>query len=516
MIGVNPRDGPPEAPPKREVDGKGGMDEKRMQKLLALQKREQMKDVLIQRFKERANQHAASEKEKKQNEEIVASEVESFLNSASITENNLKKLDKKIRSKTSGGGGGGSAVGQQDQYSALSASKLAPSGLSGQETKESSLVADWRVLDEYALFQEDRSQIENRVKKYQSGQKVRSALNKQVVELKTSKQNERDDDRRWYARALADVEKYEKEEADKANEMKRQAMLEKHMRDDQLEGEHKARMEQKRIDALQNKLTSQRIQNEIANEDAKANRLRQSQRDHMAKVQAENEIDQKNRHAEKLRILEQDRLTMKQYNERMEEQERQRQAEKDARVARNDAAMARMATTVTAVQDAARAREEALTEEQNRLANENSLKRETDKANYLKKLRVETKDYHLRQMREKKGVKDEERAEARRQLEQCFADDKAHNDKEAEKRRNLRKRELANQEELNRMMREKGDRLREVEMSATEKKMNRELLKQVNKQLKDAGHSPRSVRSPVKKEVDPEVAIRFGLPLPEN
>eukprot|EP00392_Amoebophrya_sp_AT5.2_P014742 g14903.t1 len=458
MIGVNPRDGPPEAPPKREVDGKGGMDEKRMQKLLALQKREQMKDVLIQRFKERANQHAASEKEKKQNEEIVASEVESFLNSASITENNLKKLDKKIRSKTSGGGGGGSAVGQQDQYSALSASKLAPSGLSGQETKESSLVADWRVLDEYALFQEDRSQIENRVKKYQSGQKVRSALNKQVyglarpamgVELKTSKQNERDDDRRWYARALADVEKYEKEEADKANEMKRQAMLEKHMRDDQLEGEHKARMEQKRIDALQNKLTSQRIQNEIANEDAKANRLRQSQRDHMAKVQAENEIDQKNRHAEKLRILEQDRLTMKQYNERMEEQERQRQAEKDARVARNDAAMARMATTVTA-------------------------------------------------------------------LEQCFADDKAHNDKEAEKRRNLRKRELANQEELNRMMREKGDRLREVEMSATEKKMNRELLKQVNKQLKDAGHSPRSVRSPVKKEVDPEVAIRFGLPLPEN
>mmetsp|Transcript_1358 Transcript_1358/g.3119 ORF Transcript_1358/g.3119 Transcript_1358/m.3119 type:complete len:120 (+) Transcript_1358:503-862(+) len=119
-------------------------------------------------------------------------------------------------------------------------------------------------------------------------------------------------------------------------------------------------------------------------------------------------------------------------------------------------------------------------------------------------------------MREKKGVKDEERAEARRQLEQCFADDKAHNDKEAEKRRNLRKRELANQEELNRMMREKGDRLREVEMSATEKKMNRELLKQVNKQLKDAGHSPRSVRSPVKKEVDPEVAIRFGLPLPEN
>lgn len=86
-------------------------------------------------------------------------------------------------------------------------------------------------------------------------------------------------------------------------QMKRQAMLEKQMRDDQLDGEHKARMEQKRIDALQNKLTSQRIQNEIANEDAKANRLRQSQRDHMAKVQAENEIDQKNRHAEKLRIL---------------------------------------------------------------------------------------------------------------------------------------------------------------------------------------------------------------------
>ena len=44
-------------------------------------------------------------------------------------------------------------------------------------------VADWRVLDEYALFQEDRSQIENRVKKYQSAQKVRSALNRQVYGL---------------------------------------------------------------------------------------------------------------------------------------------------------------------------------------------------------------------------------------------------------------------------------------------------------------------------------------------
>ncbi|CAD7943808.1 unnamed protein product [Amoebophrya sp. A25] len=513
--------------PSQVEPGMKGMTDKRKEKLLALQKREQMKDVLIERFKARVNGGPGiSAKTKKQNEEIVKSEVESFLNSASITETNLKKLDKKIRSRTGSSAADedsrkGSNVSGVEAYSNLQAtmklgSAVSGSGVGGAEKEESSLVADWRVLDDYALFLEGKSQLDFRLRKVESGAKVRSALGKQVKELKDMKQGDKDADRRWYARALADVELYEKEERDKANEMKRLAMLEKQMRDEQLLDEDRQRQEQKKIDALEDRLTKKRVQDEIQREEEKMNKIRQQQKDHQANVQAENVKDQERRRVEKLRQVEQDKLLMERYNAAADEVERKRQEEKDARVARNDAAMARMASTVTAAQDAAVAEADRRAEAHAKRSNEMAAQAAADKEARLRKMRLETREVHMKQMAERIDEKQRLKDEARRQLLQTIEDEKKYNAKETEKKMGLKKRELANQDELNRMMAEKGDRLKEVEMSATEKKMNKELLKQVNSQLRAAGMEPKKVGSPVKKKVDPEVAIRFGLKLPED
>ena len=83
-----PKDGSPAKEfAVREADGKT-LTESRRQKLLSIRKREEMKDVLVKKLIERAGP--------KCKQENVEAEVDSFLGHASITENNLKKLEKKV------------------------------------------------------------------------------------------------------------------------------------------------------------------------------------------------------------------------------------------------------------------------------------------------------------------------------------------------------------------------------------------------------------------------------------
>ena len=70
------------------------MTEKRREKLLLIQKREQMKDVLVTKFQERyAERRKAGEDT---SEGVIAKEVGEFMDTAAVTENNLKRLEKRI------------------------------------------------------------------------------------------------------------------------------------------------------------------------------------------------------------------------------------------------------------------------------------------------------------------------------------------------------------------------------------------------------------------------------------
>lgn len=63
------------------------MSEKRREKLLNIQKREQLKGLLINKFKNKYGSKAQAH---------IANEVNKFLNNNRLTEENLKALDEKI------------------------------------------------------------------------------------------------------------------------------------------------------------------------------------------------------------------------------------------------------------------------------------------------------------------------------------------------------------------------------------------------------------------------------------
>ena len=71
------------------------------------------------------NSKESSKERCKENEEVVKSEVAAFMDSASITENNLKRLEKKIRNKVASGVG---KTKDEDDYSILSSASGAASG----------------------------------------------------------------------------------------------------------------------------------------------------------------------------------------------------------------------------------------------------------------------------------------------------------------------------------------------------------------------------------------------------
>lgn len=63
------------------------MSEKRREKLLSIQKREQLKGLLVNKFKNKYGAGASAH---------ITNEVNKFLNNNRLTEDNLKALDEKI------------------------------------------------------------------------------------------------------------------------------------------------------------------------------------------------------------------------------------------------------------------------------------------------------------------------------------------------------------------------------------------------------------------------------------
>lgn len=69
------------------VSGKSKMSEARKEKLLNIQKKEQLKGLLINKFKLKYGDKA---------EKLITAEVDKFLKNDRLTESNLVKLDDKI------------------------------------------------------------------------------------------------------------------------------------------------------------------------------------------------------------------------------------------------------------------------------------------------------------------------------------------------------------------------------------------------------------------------------------
>ena len=113
----------------------------------------------------------------------------------------------------------------------------------------------------------------------------------------------------------------------------------------------------------------------------------------------------------------------------------------------------------------------------------------------MQRLRNETRDYHMKQMQERHDKKQAALEFRDAQAQVLVKDAQMYHDQETSKANRRKAKCSENQQELLNQIKNKGNQLREVEMSESEKKMNLGLLRQVNKALRDAGMNPKSVRS---------------------
>ena len=80
----------PKVPPKPSVGTATRLTDQRKERLLKLQEREELKGLLINKFKKLYGNKAT----------FIDREVENFMKQETLTEANLKKLDERIRKKT--------------------------------------------------------------------------------------------------------------------------------------------------------------------------------------------------------------------------------------------------------------------------------------------------------------------------------------------------------------------------------------------------------------------------------
>lgn len=466
-----PKKGPNTQAKSVKSGGGSRLTEEKRERLLAIQQREQLKGMLVNKFLEKYGGKKSS------NQGHINKEVTDFLKNEKLTEENLKKLEQRIKE-------GPKPQGSQPQEPQIKTSTLPPiqnqTQTQAQEPVAKSQVSfkkaprddddisvasstrpksvylqededdEWATLLKYdaELFKKEKELELHR--NAEMKKKVKEELDRQILEKKRL-QKYSDEDERAYAAALEDqMKNYDLRERRKEEERKAKIMNEKYSRDKQLKDENLRKRQEQKAEKQMDELLVRKIKEEMEEQQRVAAQRKEEERYHLRKVLQENEDYKKRMAEEAKREKDADIRAQQEYTRLVEQMEQKRAAEFKAREDRAKKLMSMMADTVIKDQ-----REQILEEERKLLQYHHEREnREVD----------EERRRWLRQQEQKKEMrefldKQKHEKELRRQEEEAF------NKKQAE----LWKKdtdEYNNQEKL------KMDTIKEIN------KKNAEFLKQ--------------------------------------
>merc|ERR1712194_575252 len=314
----------------------------------------------------------------------------------------------------------------------------------GAQLASDQVVADWRILDEYAMMLHDQDSKNAKERKFANQRKLYDELSRQV-EAKN--------------------------------------MVEKRMRDEQLIVEKNIREEEEAVKKVEEEKMVLKIQKEIRQEEDKKIKKIEAQKAHMAKVFEENRINRAKKEDEAQRIQAEDIKTMKEYNRAMEKQEKKREQEKEARLERQKQLLERMKETVQAQAQAKGQEDEIRAAKQKEEADARALANSLEKQMKLQVLRCETRDFQLCQI-QNRNEKKQNVLELKKLQAGVLEEDTANYDAAEKKKVEAAKlKQYKHQAELQEQIKEKERRIMKVEMSDVEKQMNLPLLKHVYEAL---------------------------------
>lgn len=479
--------------PKSEVAQDGAstarLAESRRKRLEEIQKREAMKDTLIEGFKA---------KFKNAQTPRIGQEVDSFLKgSARITEANLKRLERRIehgtREKT---GDADEKMSEISEYSIApslmskgSQGSKASKALDGYAPSKGAKTFDWSKLDEYAAFLHEQDAHRSKQQYNVMQEKLRTDLDRQVADMRMKKQKDRDNDKKYHLSQISEVEAWKESEHSKAQELRKRAQQEQVERDAQLAAERSSKQAEKTKKRAEEQDLVEKIAREMEMEKQRIEMKKQQQKEQMQKIKEDNERDNSLKEAARLEEMMGDVKAMEEYNKILDEQDKTRAAAIHERQEKQRIQMERMvgdlglAMQLKADEDSRRA------DKQKKEADERAIELERRKQEDLKNMRYQTQDFLFQQMDEKNKLEQEALELKQQQAEILKKDAQEHKEAEQKKIQEKRARNKAHQMELTQQIAARKKNENKYAMSESEVKMNRQLLELVENTLEDKSFS---------------------------
>lgn len=477
----------------------------RREKLLALRDRERMKDVLLEKFERRYGPN----REGKDNTNCVAEstmrdEVNIFVSKAKLTENNLARLERRMRQHAcpkAGGSDAGSVV------SAYSIATKQSGDITPRKAHTSNLTSipedsenidqtprdqtprllqthyEWGMLDEHAKFLHELD--EYRAKQGIADQQkiLKRELDTQVAAQSDQKKLEQLYHQKYHEELMEEVSRLKDIDASKEDAIKEKQLKEKIARDMQMKYDRQIRGEEDEKKKRDEELFIRKIAVEVINQKDQCLRKKERDRQVFKNIILENEHDKKMKQEEAERQREKDLEYGLEYGRILDKQDAEKREEKRLRAERQknrEKLMDQLAADIQKSEndDAAKCAR------QRQEIESKLVEMETLKESKLRQQRKETQSFLLQQMQEKVERKAENKMNKNYQsklLEEDSAEYIRMKNREIEDRR---KRNVMHRLELERQMGSRKESKGNV-MSEQEVAYNRNLLSKVDRVLQE-------------------------------
>eukprot|EP00828_Plagiopyla_frontata_P045177 TRINITY_DN764_c0_g1_i11.p1 TRINITY_DN764_c0_g1~~TRINITY_DN764_c0_g1_i11.p1 ORF type:complete len:503 (-),score=92.71 TRINITY_DN764_c0_g1_i11:67-1575(-) len=379
---------PKKAPSQTSQQNSKGpkLTEERKQRLLAIQQRESLKGMIVNKFLEKYGG--------KKNQQLINDEVSKFIRNQKVTEENLKALEAKIKAET-GNQQQQSQQGSKPVSKAPSKASEKPSmrdvrelsehhgPLPGQQqyqysqqggSEAQSITSSKAPRSVYQLPDEDdewaailrfdqelykkEKELEQQ-REYEQKRKIKNELDKQLHEKHQIKQMDNEEQDEYNKMQEKMLEIYDQREREKEQERQRKIMHEKQSRDRQLQDEIRRKKDERKREKEIDDLLVQRIKEELTMEQELIRERKKEEREHLQKVLKESEENKFRQEEENKQERLADIRAQNEYIRLVEEQEREREQELKKREEKAKAFMAMMSDTVIKDQKAQIAEEES-------------------------------------------------------------------------------------------------------------------------------------------------------------
>ena len=346
---------------------------------------------------------------------------------------------------------------------------------------------EWKRLDRYAKIIQAHDEARGKDEKHAAQARMKRDLDKQVADVRARKEREKNDNVEYYKNLTIEIEQWKDYDQRVAEDRKAKAEMEKMDRDEQLQFDALRKKQADERRQLEDQKLLERIDSELEAEQRETMEKKMKEKLLIKELMRENEEERLAKLALKKAQTTAELRQLQEFNELVERQAQQREAELTKRVERQKLLIKKMEESVMRKQEEKSNDDNVRALKQQAERDARAIEVEAFKTRRLKELQNEMKET-LRQQVEEKASRKVEEAELRNLHAQILRLDTNDFEQSEQERRAIKKKLVSRYtEQLNAQVAslKQKRQLDKDEMSRDEILLNRDLIGVVEKVLRD-------------------------------